>query len=121
MKLKNLIFEEAYGFMKALGKITEQDLSIDIAYRLQKLLDEVQSKSHAYKELKVKLFKKYGKDMGDGIFTLPVDHMEAWKKFNELVAMEEEYNIKKVVLSSSSGVRISAKDLSLLKDIIEVK
>lgn len=122
MKLKNEIFSN--GFIPAVNSLLEQKLPVVESYKLLKLAEEINAKSKIYTDARVALAKQYAKkdENGepieeDGKYV--IEDQEAFnKEFRELVALEEEYDISKLVLGSE--IRLSANEVAALENILEI-
>lgn len=130
MKLKNEIFIN--GFIEALKRLVNEKLPILTAYKLRKLVKEVEAKAVVYGEARMVLVEEYGKRKKlkkgeEGPAPLDVDEKgkvaiideEAFgKAILELLNIEEEYDCAKIKLPED--ISISVNDLALLEPILEL-
>ena len=133
IKLKNFIFlppalgadgkpiEGQVGFIGALGELLDQPLPATPAYRLIKFAKQVETKQAIYREAYTKMLNKYGTIDKAGKWTAgsKAKRIKADREYNELLNIEEDYNIRKLRLSDLKGIKIKPKILAVLDEIIE--
>lgn len=119
MKLKNKVFEN--GFIASLQKLIGQDLPVKMTYSLVKLVKEVNDKSVVYREAKQKIFDKYAEKQGDNLILNPAteDGKKGTAKLDELLQLEETYEIEKIKLPDD--VKLSVQDVMLLEEVLVIK
>ena len=117
MKIRNTIFEG--DRVVALNELITLKLPLRETYNLVKLVKEIKEKEQVYRDAKLAIFRKYGKEKKGVIEIIPKNQEQANKELNELVLYEEEYSLdKKIVLPKE--VELSAVQVMLLEDIIEI-
>ena len=119
MKLPNSIFVD--GRIATLNKLIEQPLEISEAYKLLKLAREIKDKEANYTSARLKIFEKYGKQNKEGQWEIKNKKgiEKATEEMNKLLALEEEYDLKGRV-KVPGDVRLSANEIALLEEIIEL-
>lgn len=118
MKIANRIFDSLK--VGAINELIAQKLPISEAYSLMKFAKELSEKETIYREAKLKIFRMYGTEK-DGIVSIKKGNEEkASKELEKLASLEEDYKFdKKIVLPK--GLELSAQQLMLLEDFVEVK
>ena len=118
MKFENRIFED--GRIQAINELILQPLPVSESYKLMKFAKELKEKEEVYLAAKIAIFKKYGKELEDGTIEVNQDKQEEAKKdLDELLEVEEEYSFDKKVVLPEDTV-LSAAQVMLLEDIIEI-
>jgi len=119
MKLKNIVFTN--GFVQSYQKLLDKELPISLSYNIAKSVKDINEKSKLFEELKIKLYKKYG-DEKDGQIKIKDNNLLKFQnELDELLNIEEEYNIEKIEFKIDSLIELSAKDILLLEDVISIK
>lgn len=118
MKIKNTIFEA--DRVAALNELITLKLPLKETYSLVKLLKELKEKEQVYRDAKLAIFKKYGKEEKGVLGIIPEHQEQATKELNELVLYDEEYSLdKRIVLPKD--IELSASQVMLLEDIIDIE
>jgi hypothetical protein len=121
MKFPNSIYEG--GRVPVINKLYEQPLNISEAYKLAKFVKSLKEKEGPYLQAKLKVFEKYGvksKKTGNWEITDKKKQDIAVKEIDELLLLEEEFDLDSKIKVSNQDVKMSAKEISLLEDIIEI-
>ncbi|MFX1295372.1 MAG: hypothetical protein ACFFD2_11060 [Promethearchaeota archaeon] len=138
MKLKNTIFltrtdpetKRVSGFIPALVELRRQPLYIENAYNLHKLSKQLDERMKTFEAARQGLLNKYGEKDKDGKFVqengnIKISNIQEFEKeFKILVEKEEDYDYEKQKLifdPAKKNLFISAQDLALLEEIIEIK
>lgn len=105
----------------SLKKLLNADLDVDDALQLQELAAAVESDIIPAQRVKFSLLQKFGKDKGNGVFEITnVDkYNEEFEKLSEkdLELPNVELKVEKL---KEAGVKLSANDLIVLKNIIKL-
>ena len=125
MKLKNIIYMN--GFIDAFVRLKEQKFPVKVAWKLDKLNEELVAKNEVFTKSRQRLLEEHGKRDKDGELLLSKDgervELKDEDKFNkdwqELLEIEEEYKFEKVELPEE--FEMTTQDIGLLKDILVVK
>ena len=116
LKLTNAIFVN--NFVAALNKLIDEPLPVAKSYKLVKLVRQLEEKSEVFSTAKKKLLEKYGKPGEDGQYKINKGSEEEFsQQYNELVAIEEEYDFDKISLPDD--IKITTKDLLMLEELID--
>ena len=123
MKIKNVIFENKQ-YYDTMNKIhTSDKLTVLDAYRINRLIKQLQSLSDEYIELKTNLLKKFGKPDSDSgkeqseekIYTVePKNQKEFTKEMNDLLNIEHDLEIEKLSFPSKIDEGITVIDIDIL-------
>ena len=117
MKIKNTIFEG--DRVEALNELVSLKLPLKQTYSLVKLVKELREKEQVYRDSKMAIFRKYGKEKDGVVSIIPKHQEQATKELNELVTFEEEYSLEsKIVLPKE--IELSAMQVMSLEDIIDI-
>lgn len=106
MKLKTIILA-----IPALSKLAAGDLSLRLAYRLQKNLSALQKEADFFAEQRQKIFEKYG--AVDGSFPAESEPA-AMAELDELLELEVAPEIEALDIPVSENLRLSVNDLDSL-------
>lgn len=127
VKLKNVIFIN--GFIPALQKLMQKEMSPASAYILGKFSAEVDKNGVSFSKAHEKLIKKYARKKKDGSpkmldstrYDIPKGKLDAFnKEFEEVIEIEEEYELmKKVGLGEDE--KLTPRDAFLLEDILDIE
>lgn len=119
MKIENMIFED--GRIAAINELILEPLPVSESYKLMKFAKELKEKEDVYRGAKISIFKKYGKELKDGSMEIKKGNEEkARKELDELLAVEEEYSLDKKI-KLPSDISLSAQQLLLLEEIVEIE
>ena len=125
ISLSNSIFEN--GFVTSLGDLAKVDFPMSISWELSKLVVKINEKATIFGDKKNALITKYGTEHegSEGKSMAPAD--DSWpdfiKEFNELLAIEEEYLDKKIMIKTQdvSDVKVKPMDLTKLDSILDMR
>jgi hypothetical protein len=119
MKFSNHIFVR--GQIPVINELIEKPLDIAEAYKLVKFARSLKEKEEDFNEARLKVFKKYGEQNKEGNWEIKDDKAreEAAKEIDKLLEIEEEYDLESKI-KVPQDVKLSAAELMLLEDIIEV-
>jgi hypothetical protein len=119
MKFQNSIFAD--GRVPAINKLVAEPLDIVEAYKLVKFIKELKEKETSFLEAKTTIFEKYGKKNKEGNWEIKGEKkvQKAQAELNELLAIEEEYAFDSKI-KLPEGIKLSAAELGLLEEIVEV-
>ena len=125
MKIQNALFENKQ-YIETMQKIhTSDKLTVLDAYRINRLIKQLQSLSDEYIELKTNLLKKFGKPDSDSdsgkeqseekIYTVePKNQKEFTKEMNDLLNIEHDLEIEKLSFPSKIDEGITVIDIDIL-------
>ena len=103
----------------ALSKVSAGDLSLHLAYRLKKSMNEFQKEADFFSEQRTKIFEKYGSAGEDGKYHFEADNEEkAISELDELLDMEVAPDVSVLDIPVSENLRLSVNDLTLLAPFI---
>ena len=120
IKLKNEIFVN--GTLDVLAKlVTEKELLLGEKYAISKLVIEVNQKGEIFHELRKKLFVEYGENSEDGQSTIKPENLTVFlEKQKEITDIEESYDYEPITLAADLKVSLTAQDLLMLEQIINI-
>lgn len=106
----------------ALSKVSAGDLSLHLAYRLKKVMGELQKEADFFAEQRHKIFEKYGTPGNDGNYTFDGENESAAiTELEALLDMEVEPDIPVICIPVSEGLRLSVNDIIDLAPFVEFK
>ena len=117
MKIKNVIFENKQYF-ETIGKIHKSDqLSVMDAYRINRLVKELNELNVEYDELKNKIFTQYGTPgEKEGTFQVGPENREAFAgEYNDLISIEHDLETEMLAFPSKIEDGFSAADLNIME------
>lgn len=116
MKIKTIV-----NALPSLQKFTAVELPCRILYKINKLMDRLESELKFYYKQREQLFQKYNVQVEDGNLKLGVDDVEAFEReFDELLNVEIE-DIKPVDLPADDNIKLSYNDIKALEGIINIQ
>ena len=116
MKIKNIV-----NALPSLQKFTTVELPCRILYKINKLMDRLESELKFYNKQRTQIFEKYNIQVEDGNLRLNEDDVEAFEKeLNELLDLEVE-DIKPIDLPADDNIRLSYNDIKALEGIINIQ
>lgn len=107
--------------LPSLQKLAEQDLSIKKLYKVSKLLDNIENEIAFYNEQRNKILAKYCDIVGNQYVPREADMDKINAELGELMNTEVECNIHEVVIGTDEDVKLSYKDLTMLRDFIRIE
>lgn len=121
LTITNSTFEDQ-AFFNALNKVVENDkISIADAYRINKLVKDIQEKSKEYSEMKQQALEKYGEPdpEREGYYIINKDNQSAFTvEMEEVLKIEHDLG-DKVQFPNSIKDGISVSDINLLDKIFD--
>ena len=120
-----VLFSNSPAIIAALNRVNETMLPLPVSYRIQKLIKALQVEFKAIDQIKIDLFKLYGKEVSPGTYSLE-DDKEAQEKFtkdfDEMVGdRNPEFQVIAMSLNDPTTYGQSAiftpKDLSILIEL----
>jgi hypothetical protein len=130
IKITNLEIEQLMNSNALSTLLTSTNLPIKARFALSKLDTELQNISKIYLEVKQSLIQQYcDKDeegnpkVSNNNFTFSEHGQEFSNKMNELLVLENDLEVGKVKvkLDDLEKVAISARDLTVLSNILEIE
>jgi len=118
-KIKNEFFES--GAVLELKKLTDKELKAKVSYKLVKVIKKINDLGKIYIDTKQKLLEQYGtlsEDKKQYSFETE-NSIKFQKELKDLLAIENEFEFKKVELSGDTI--LSARAIMLLEDFIIIK
>lgn len=105
--------------ISALSKVANGDLSLHLAYRLKKMMNELQKEADFFSEQRIKIFEKYGKSDDNGNYHFEGDNEAlAIKDLEELLDMEVTPDVEMIDIPITEKLCISVNDITLLMPFI---
>jgi len=114
IKLKSII-----QAISALSKVSAGDLSLHLAYRLKKMMNELQKEADFFSEQRIKIFEKYGTPTDDGNYKFEGENeAKAISDLDDLLDMEVSPDIAVIEIPITENLHISVNDITLLMPFI---
>lgn len=120
---------EAVKFQKLYTEIKDNKMPLRLAYKLNKLFQEVEKSTIFYQDSLNKLIEEYGKkdengkfiptETGDGIMIKEEDIEECGKKVQELNELEVVVDSIKFNLEELESLELTISEISFLMPFIE--
>ena len=108
--------------VEPLQRLSGTDMKLQYAYRIHKIIREIQQEVEFFQEKRQAIFEKYGTYTKSDLIEIPKENQEvAGKELEELLAMEVLPEYSKVELPVSENITITAKDIVLLQPLVEFK
>ena len=105
--------------ISALSKVSAGDLNLHLAYRLKKMMNELQKEADFFSEQRIKIFDKYGKLGEDGNYHFEGDNeSKAISDLDDLLDMEVSPDVEVIDIPITESLRISVNDITLLMPFI---
>lgn len=103
----------------ALSKLSGEDLSLRLAYRLRKNIAELQREADFFSEQRIKILDKYGMADENGNYTFEGDNeQKAITELEDLLNMEVEPVIDSIDIPITENLKISVNDMGMLEAFI---
>jgi len=103
----------------ALSKLSGEDLSLRLAYRLRKNIAELQREADFFSEQRIKILDKYGMADENGNYTFEGDNeQKAITELEDLLNMEVEPVIDPIDIPITENLKISVNDMGMLEAFI---
>lgn len=117
MKIKLI---QLLNMKKVIEKLLPQDVPVLVGYDLMKIARMFESEIEMYNKVRIKIYKKYGKEGKDKKITIVPDKIEtANKDLQNLLNKEVDIKVKKIKLSSLGDVKLSTVDLLKIELLME--
>lgn len=105
--------------ISALSKVSAGDLSLHLAYRLKKMITELQKEADFFSEQRIKIFEKYGEAGDDGNYRFDDDNeAKAISDLDDLLDMEVSPDVEPIDIPITENLHISVNDITLLMPFI---
>jgi len=103
----------------ALSKLSGEDLSLRLAYRLRKNIAELQREADFFSEQRIKILDKYGIADESGNYTFEEDNeQKAIAELDELLDLEVEPVIDVIDIPITENLKLSVNDIGYLEPFI---
>ena len=103
----------------ALSKLSSEDLSLRLAYRLRKNISELQREADFFGEQRIKILEKYGIAEENGNYTFEGDNeQKAIAELEDLLNMEVEPVIDPIDIPITEDLKISVNDMGMIEAFI---
>jgi len=120
VKLKNSVFEE--WLLVAINKLASQDIDVLIAWKLKVIFNDLKDLWQTYIDIKTSLLQKYWELVEWQQNNYKILDMENYhKEITKLLDQEIEMKSPKISINISDlkWVKLNAKDVDILSDIID--
>jgi len=118
MKFQNSIFVR--GQVQVINKLIEKPLEIKEAYKLVKFARSLSEKEADFNKARLMVYEKYGKQNDEGNWEIEKKNQkDAAKEIDELLVIEEDYDLDSKI-KIPADIQLSAAEIILLEDIIEI-
>lgn len=116
MKIKNIV-----NALPSLQKLAAVELPCRVLYKINKLMDSLESELKFYNKQRDQIFQKYNVQMENGNLKLQGNDIEAFEReFNELLNLEVE-DIKSIDVPADDNIKLSYNDVKALEGIINIQ
>jgi single-stranded DNA-specific DHH superfamily exonuclease len=103
----------------ALEKLVGQEVKISAAFRLSKLIKEINEELQLFEEHRQSLVKKYGDEQEDGNVVIPEDKLEEFQtEFNELLTTEVDLKHDPIAVDDLGDVEMTTAELLLIEKFL---
>ena len=103
----------------ALSKLSGEDLSLRLAYRLRKNIAELQREADFFSEQRIKILDKHGTADENGHYTFVGDNeQKAITELEDLLNMEVEPVIDPINIPITEELKISVNDMGMIEAFI---
>ena len=110
-----------FNMQTSLNRVVALELEPKTSYRVSKILRKVIAELKTLEDERQKLIKKYAVADDKGIKKVPDDKMEEFNKdWASLLEMEVKMDIELIPLDMLEGVKLSAKEMMDLDEIIDL-
>lgn len=116
MKIKNIV-----NALPSLQKLAAVELPCRVLYKINKLMDSLESELKFYNKQRDQIFQKYNVQMENGNLKLQGNDIEAFEReFNDLLNLEIE-DIKSIDVPADDNIKLSYNDIKALEGIINIQ
>lgn len=110
----------------AMEKLADMELPVKSVFKLIKLLKEIEPELKNLDETRIKLIKKYGKEVKDenGEENIQVKDEEKdnyMKEWIEILNTEVEFDYEKFSLNDLGDIKLNTKDMLVLEPFFEIQ
>jgi len=103
-----------------LGRLTNEQLPLKLAFKLNKLVRDMDSNLTVIEEERVKLVKKLGVENDDGAVEIPKDKIPQFQnEFVELMNEEVDINFEAFKIDDFEHAKVTTQDMLKLAIIFE--
>ena len=103
----------------ALSKLSGEDLSLRLAYRLRKNIAELQREADFFSEQRIRILDKHGTADENGNYTFEGDNeQKAITELEDLLNMEVEPVIDPIDIPITENLKISVNDIGMIEAFI---
>lgn len=103
----------------ALSKVAAGDLSLRLAYKLKKNMNELQKEADFFSEQRMKIFEKYGTADDNGNYSFATENeAKAISELDALLDMEVTPDVDMIEIPITENLCISVNDITLLMPFI---
>ena len=103
----------------ALSKLSGEDLSLRLAYRLRKNIAELQREADFFSEQRIRILDKHGTADENGNYTFEGDNeQKAITELEDLLNMEVEPVIDPIDIPITEDLKISVNDMGMVEAFI---
>jgi hypothetical protein len=123
MKIQyGIIWELCHGRVSTLTRIFDCQLPIKTSLKIHKLNKILSEEFKIIEETRNELVKKYGEQLEDGAsWKVKEENVDKFMgEFAELLKEETDINFEKIPVELLDNVKLSANELSLLENFIEL-
>ncbi len=112
--------EVAIKSWNALNSLFEKELPISASFNVERLISMLEQPIMSYERRRIELLEKYGEKKDDGSYEVSGELLgELDSKFKELVDVDIDINIPEITIPLSSDLKLSAKDIRVLKEFVK--
>ena len=95
-------------------------MSINTAYKIANVVDEIGKALRVYEERKLQLFKEYGKDDDEGGMTILEENVQTYQDLHDKLVQEEvDLNIDMISIEMLGDISVTPATLITLNWLIE--
>jgi len=111
---------ELLNSREPMAKLLGKELPVKTAYKLSKLVKEVNNEFKNFEEQRQNLVKKHGKeDENSKSFTVPKEKVEEFQnEINDLLKVEVEINQNPISVNDLASIQASPVDLAAMEKFI---
>lgn len=112
------------GVSSLISSSDEQGVKASTGYKLSRWLKELEPIVKSYEEQRIKALEKYGKDQGDGQFSIEKENIKLLEdELKSIYEAKESVKVleSKIKFSEIEDLKVSPSYLALLDDYIDVE
>src|SRR5690606_21842484 len=104
--------EELVASLQPLKTLFNKEVPVGIGFHLSKTIKTIEDNIKFYDESRNNLIKKYGEELDDGSFNMPIESKDDFQKeFRGLLDSEVEINAEPISISKLEGITMTPADL----------